>query len=333
MLRRIRRLKHDLGQLGRVGGVSTRQWDWPALTTIGAQWHGYPEIVPDAEFLSSTTTLRSGACWSERLTLRAMSSAPSTTKDYGLAAAERSVPDLIVLDVTNSRHERAARVQAFAGRGPLVSNKIGNARPLARKRLHTASPFMPAIATSSTMRSGTERSADDGGSALAAAERSVPDLLVLDVAMPGMDGLAVCSRFRAKGLALPILLLTARDALPIVWGVGCGRGRLSRQAVLRRRVLARVRALLRRGHEPARFLAVDDVVLDLRSRAGRRRGRDLGLSARARPICSSCCSETLVRSSPARWPSTGSGAGLRLPARTLSTATSPICDGSSGIHP
>ena len=56
-------------------------------------------------------------------------------------------------------------------------------------------------------------SAADGGAALAAVERSVPDLVVLDVAMPGVDGLAVTRRLRAKGLAVPILLLTARDAV------------------------------------------------------------------------------------------------------------------------
>src|SRR5438477_5823211 len=56
--------------------------------------------------------------------------------------------------------------------------------------------------------------APDGGAALAAVERAVPDLLVLDVAMPGLDGFAVCRRLRAKGLALPTLLLTAPDAVP-----------------------------------------------------------------------------------------------------------------------
>ena len=49
----------------------------------------------------------------------------------------------------------------------------------------------------------------DGGAALASVERAVPDLLVLDVAMPGLDGLAVCRRLRDRGLAVPILLLTA----------------------------------------------------------------------------------------------------------------------------
>ena len=53
----------------------------------------------------------------------------------------------------------------------------------------------------------------DGGAALAQVERSLPDVIVLDVAMPGLDGLAVTKRLRAKGLPVPILLLTERDAL------------------------------------------------------------------------------------------------------------------------
>src|SRR3954466_13202501 len=53
----------------------------------------------------------------------------------------------------------------------------------------------------------------DGGAALARVERSLPDVIVLDVAMPGLDGLQVTRRLRAKGLPVPILLLTARDAL------------------------------------------------------------------------------------------------------------------------
>ena len=41
-----------------------------------------------------------------------------------------------------------------------------------------------------------------------------PDVIVLDVAMPALDGLAVCRRLRGKGLPTPILMLTARDAVP-----------------------------------------------------------------------------------------------------------------------
>src|SRR6478609_8717399 len=55
--------------------------------------------------------------------------------------------------------------------------------------------------------------AGDGGSALAAVERSMPDLVLLDIGLPVLDGIAVCRRLRAKGLGLPILLLTARDGV------------------------------------------------------------------------------------------------------------------------
>ena len=69
------------------------------------------------------------------------------------------------------------------------------------------------------------RAAADGGAALAAVEQSVPDAIVLDVAMPGIDGLAVARRLRGKGLATPILLLTARDAVSdrVAWASGAPR--------------------------------------------------------------------------------------------------------------
>src|SRR2546428_13802929 len=52
----------------------------------------------------------------------------------------------------------------------------------------------------------------DGGAALAAIERSAPDVVVLDIGLPGVDGLAVCRRGPAKGPAVPLLLPTARGA-------------------------------------------------------------------------------------------------------------------------
>src|SRR4051812_50186980 len=74
--------------------------------------------------------------------------------------------------------------------------------------------------------------AADGGAALAAAERTLPDVIVLDVAMPGMDGLAVCRRLRAKGMTTPVLMLTARDAVPDrVRGLQAGGGRHPRQTL------------------------------------------------------------------------------------------------------
>jgi two-component system, OmpR family, response regulator MprA len=121
----------------------------------------------------------------------------------------------------------------------------------------------------------------DGGAALAAVERSVPDLLVLDVAMPGLDGLAVCRRLRRAGLALPILLLTARDAVPDrVAGLDAGADDYLVKPFASEELLARARALLRRGSEPSEVLAFGDLVLDLRTRSARRGERETRLSAR-----------------------------------------------------
>jgi two-component system response regulator MprA len=123
--------------------------------------------------------------------------------------------------------------------------------------------------------------AADGGEALAAVERSVPDLIILDVAMPGLDGLAVCRRLRAKGLAVPILLLTARDSVADrVDGLDAGADDYLVKPFAPEELLARVRALQRRGREPSEVLAYGDVLFDLGSRRAQRNGRELGLSAR-----------------------------------------------------
>jgi two-component system, OmpR family, response regulator MprA len=121
----------------------------------------------------------------------------------------------------------------------------------------------------------------DGGTALAAVERSAPDLVVLDVAMPGIDGLAVARRLRDKGLAVPILFLTARDAVPDrVAGLDAGGDDYLVKPFAAEELLARIRALLRRGNEPEEMLACGDLVFDVRGRSALRGGRDLGLSAR-----------------------------------------------------
>jgi two-component system response regulator MprA len=121
----------------------------------------------------------------------------------------------------------------------------------------------------------------DGGAALTSIEGSVPDLLVLDVAMPGLDGLDVCRRVRSKGLGLPILLLTARDAVPErVAGLDAGADDYLVKPFASEELLARIRALLRRGQEPGEVLAFGDLVLDVPQRAARRAGRTVSLSGR-----------------------------------------------------
>jgi two-component system response regulator MprA len=121
----------------------------------------------------------------------------------------------------------------------------------------------------------------DGGAALAAVERSVPDVLVVDVAMPGVDGLALTRRLRGKGLGVPILLLTARDALAErVAGLDAGADDYVVKPFESEELIARLRALLRRNRPPEERLAFADVSLDVRTGLARRGGSDLELTRR-----------------------------------------------------
>ena len=123
--------------------------------------------------------------------------------------------------------------------------------------------------------------AADGGAALVAAERSAPDLVVLDVAMPGLDGLAVCRRLRAKGLPGAILMLTARDAVPDrVAGLEAGADDYLVKPFAMEELVARLHALARRGRDGAEQLAFADLSLDLRTRVAARGGRTVELTGR-----------------------------------------------------
>jgi len=121
----------------------------------------------------------------------------------------------------------------------------------------------------------------DGGAALVAVERFVPDAIVLDVAMPGMDGLSVARRLRAKGLTTPILMLTARDALEErVAGLDAGADDYLVKPFQPAELTARLRALMRRGQPPVERLAFADLALDPQSGQATRGGRDLELTRR-----------------------------------------------------
>ncbi|MGI8440711.1 MAG: response regulator transcription factor [Thermoleophilaceae bacterium] len=123
--------------------------------------------------------------------------------------------------------------------------------------------------------------AADGGAALAAVERRAPDVVVLDVAMPGLDGLSVARRLRAKGLSMPIILLTARDAVADrVAGLETGADDYVLKPFAFEELHARLRALLRRTHAVAERLAFADLTLEPDTGTAARGGRPLKLTRR-----------------------------------------------------
>lgn len=107
----------------------------------------------------------------------------------------------------------------------------------------------------------------DGRAALEAAERLKPALMVLDIMLPGMDGLEVCRRVRAKNSPMPILMLTARDDdVDKILGLELGADDYLTKPFNPREMVARVKAVLRRGarlaHEAGEALHVGDLVID-----------------------------------------------------------------------
>jgi two-component system, OmpR family, response regulator MprA len=105
--------------------------------------------------------------------------------------------------------------------------------------------------------------AADGGAALALAEHTAPDLVVLDVAMPGLSGFEVCRRLRANGLTGGVLMLTARDSVADrVRGLESGADDYVVKPFAIAEVVARLRALTRRGSDRSERLAHGEIVLD-----------------------------------------------------------------------
>jgi len=122
--------------------------------------------------------------------------------------------------------------------------------------------------------------AADGHEALAQARAHRPDLVVLDLMMPGLDGLEVARRLRAAD-DMPILMLTARDAVEDrVEGLDSGADDYLVKPFAPAELLARVRALLRRAERPEAegALAYADLSLDPVTRETRRGGRAFNLS-------------------------------------------------------
>jgi len=127
----------------------------------------------------------------------------------------------------------------------------------------------------------TVDTAADGQSGLMAARDNPPDLVILDLMLPGIDGLEVCRRLRAGG-SVPILILTAKDSVnDRITGLDMGADDYLVKPFNLDELLARVRALMRRA-QPSRpqVLRFADLSLDTGTRQAIRGERTISLTAK-----------------------------------------------------
>ena len=125
--------------------------------------------------------------------------------------------------------------------------------------------------------------ADAGPEGLERASTGAYDLIVLDVLLPGMDGIAICREVRRQGVTTPVLMLTARDAIgDRVRGLDAGADDYLVKPFALAELLARIRALGRRGDGRlgGEVLTVGDLQLDLEQRQARRGDRSIELTAK-----------------------------------------------------
>ena len=125
--------------------------------------------------------------------------------------------------------------------------------------------------------------ARDGLAAADQCQQNDYDAVILDVMLPGKDGLHVCRELRASGSDVPVLMLTARDAVDArVEGLDAGADDYLTKPFDFRELLARVRALTRRERRPiaAERLSIRDLTIDVPSRRVWRGGVEVPLTAR-----------------------------------------------------
>jgi DNA-binding response OmpR family regulator len=128
----------------------------------------------------------------------------------------------------------------------------------------------------------------DGPQALAVAAQHRPDLVVLDLMLPGLDGLEVCRRLRARDPDLPVVMLTALgEESDRVLGLSLGADDYVTKPFSPRELVLRVQSVLRRaarrgdvGAGESVTLTDGDLVVDVRRRVAHRRGSELALTVR-----------------------------------------------------
>jgi two-component system OmpR family response regulator len=143
--------------------------------------------------------------------------------------------------------------------------------------------IVDAVATTLRYEGFDVREANNGRSALAAAQDAPPDLIVLDIMLPDLDGLEVTRRLRADGIRVPVLFLTAKDSVEDkVAGLTIGGDDYVTKPFSLAEVVARARAILRRTQsEPSdeARLTFGDVVLDEDTHEVWRAGTPIHLTA------------------------------------------------------
>jgi two-component system OmpR family response regulator len=142
--------------------------------------------------------------------------------------------------------------------------------------------IVDAVATALRYEGFEVRVAGTGRSALSAAQEAPPDLIVLDVMLPDLDGLEVTRRLRADGIKVPILFLTARDSIDAkLAGLAIGGDDYVTKPFSLAEVVARTRAILRRtqGDTDDRSLRFADVVMDEDTHQVWRAGVPINLTA------------------------------------------------------
>ena len=119
---------------------------------------------------------------------------------------------------------------------------------------------------------------DDGSKAQGIFQETKPDLVLLDLMLPGIDGIEVCKRIRSES-GVPIVMLTARgDTLDIVKGLESGADDYIVKPFKPKELVARIKARLRKEDVKAELITIVDLTIDVVGHSVKRNGKEISLT-------------------------------------------------------